>query len=110
MIPCEKIIQLAKDEDVDVIGLSGLITPSLDEMVHVAKEMDRLKFNIPLMIGGATTSKIHTAVKINPNYKGPVIYVHDASKTVPVVSALLGDNKHTLLKTYDTEYNELVDK
>ena len=89
MIPCEKIIKLAKEEDVDVIGLSGLITPSLDEMVHVAKEMDRQKFNIPLMIGGATTSKIHTAVKINPNYKGPVIYVHDASTTVPIVSALL---------------------
>ena len=110
MIPCEKIIKLAKEEDVDVIGLSGLITPSLDEMVHVAKEMDRQKFNIPLMIGGATTSKIHTAVKINPNYKGPVIYVHDASTTVPIVSALLSDNKYNVLKTYDTEYNELVDK
>jgi len=110
MIPCEKIIQLAKDENVDVIGLSGLITPSLDEMVHVAKEMDRQKFNIPLMIGGATTSKIHTAVKINPNYNGPVIHVHDASKTIPVVSTLLSDDKHTLLKTYDTEYNKLIDK
>ena len=110
MIPCEKIIQLAKEENVDVIGLSGLITPSLDEMVHVAKEMDRQKFNIPLMIGGATTSKIHTAVKINPNYKGPVIYVHDASTTVPVVSTLLSDDKHTILEAYDTEYNELIDK
>jgi 5-methyltetrahydrofolate--homocysteine methyltransferase len=110
MIPCEKIIQLAKDEDVDVIGLSGLITPSLDEMVHVATEMDRLKFNIPLMIGGATTSKAHTAVKINPSYNGPVIYVHDASKTVSIVSALLGNGKDKLLKTYDTEYSRLVDK
>ena len=110
MIPCDKILQLAKDEDVDVIGLSGLITPSLDEMVNVATEMDRLKFNIPLMIGGATTSKAHTAVKINPNYTGPVIHIHDASKTVPVVSALLGDGKNTLLKKYDTEYDKLVDK
>ena len=110
MIPCEKIIQLAKEENVDVIGLSGLITPSLDEMVHVAKEMDRLKFNIPLMIGGATTSKAHTAVKINPNYSGPVIHVHDASKTVPVVSALLGEGKNSLLEQYETEYTALVDR
>ena len=110
MIPCDKILQLAKDEDVDIIGLSGLITPSLDEMVNVATEMDRLKFNIPLMIGGATTSKAHTAVKINPNYTGPVIHIHDASKTVPVVSALLSDDKDKLLKKYDTEYNELVDR
>ena len=110
MIPCEKILQLAKDEDVDVIGLSGLITPSLDEMVNVATEMDRLKFNIPLMIGGATTSKAHTAVKINPSYTGPVIYVQDASKSVSIVSALLGDGKDNLLKTYDTEYSNLVNK
>src|SRR3712207_1624978 len=79
MVPAEKILQTAKEQNVDIIGLSGLITPSLDEMVHVAKEMERQGFKIPLLIGGATTSRIHTAVKIAPNYSGPVVHVLDAS-------------------------------
>src|SRR5690606_6697563 len=79
MVPCEKILETAKRENAQIIGLSGLITPSLDEMVHVASEMQRLKFELPLLIGGATTSPAHTAVKIEPNYEGPVIYVKDAS-------------------------------
>ena len=86
MVPCEKILSTAKSEDVDVIGLSGLISPSLDEMVHVAKEMQRLHFQIPLLIGGATTSRVHTAVKIDPHYDYSVIYVKDASRSVPVLS------------------------
>lgn len=89
MVPCDKILAKAKEENVDVIGLSGLITPSLDEMVHVAKEMEREGFNIPLLIGGATTSKVHTAVKIAPHYKQPVIHVNDASRSVPVVGNLI---------------------
>lgn len=95
MVPCEKILQVAKDENVDVIGLSGLITPSLDEMVHVAGEMQRLDFNIPLLIGGATTSKAHTAVKIEQHYSNDsTIYVSDASRSVSVVSTLLNaENK-----------------
>lgn len=92
MVPAEKILQVAKEENADIIGLSGLITPSLDEMVHIAKEMERQDFHIPLMIGGATTSKAHTAVKIDPQYKkGPVIYVTDASRAVGVSSQLLSD-------------------
>jgi 5-methyltetrahydrofolate--homocysteine methyltransferase len=75
MVPCEKILQVAKDENVDIIGLSGLITPSLEEMVHVASEMERMGMSQPLLIGGATTSKIHTAVKISPSYNNPVVYV-----------------------------------
>ena len=89
MVPCEKILEAAKREQVDVIGLSGLITPSLDEMVHVAKEMTREGFTLPLLIGGATTSKVHTAVKIEPHYAYPVVHVNDASRSVPVVSNLL---------------------
>jgi len=89
MVPSDHIISRAKDEDVDMIGLSGLITPSLEEMVHVAKEMEREGLDIPLLIGGATTSKIHTAVKIEENYSGPVIHVHDASKAVSVSGKLL---------------------
>ena len=89
MIPADKILAAAKEHDVDVVGLSGLITPSLEEMVHVAKEMERLKFTIPLLIGGATTSDIHTAVKIEPHYSRSVIHVKDASKAVGVVSNLL---------------------
>lgn len=89
MVPCEKILEAARKENADVIGLSGLITPSLDEMVHVAKEMTREGFTIPLLIGGATTSKVHTSVKIEPNYDGVVVHVNDASRSVPVVSSLL---------------------
>lgn len=90
MVPCEKILQVAKDENADLIGLSGLITPSLDEMVYVGKEMQRQGFELPLMIGGATTSKAHTAVKIEPQYKNsPVAYVPDASRSVSVASQLI---------------------
>jgi 5-methyltetrahydrofolate--homocysteine methyltransferase len=89
MVPTEKIIEAAKKENVDAIGLSGLITPSLDEMVHVAKEMQHEKMELPLLIGGATTSRIHTAVKIDPVYNGPVIHVLDASRSVPVTSELV---------------------
>ena len=89
MVPCEKILETAKRENAQIIGLSGLITPSLDEMVHVASEMQRLKFELPLLIGGATTSPAHTAVKIEPNYEGPVIYVKDASRSVGVAQALV---------------------
>jgi 5-methyltetrahydrofolate--homocysteine methyltransferase len=91
MVSCDKILEEAKKYNVDVIGLSGLITPSLDEMVHVAKEMERLGFKTPLLIGGATTSKVHTAVKIAQNYSGPVVHVNDASKSVPVASSLISD-------------------
>ena len=91
MVPADKILQRAKEEKVDVIGLSGLITPSLDEMVHLASEMQRLGFTIPLLIGGATTSRTHTAVKIEPKYKGPVVHVLDASRAVGVVSNLLSE-------------------
>lgn len=89
MVPCEKILQVAKEEQADMIGLSGLITPSLDEMVHVAKEMERQGFDLPLLIGGATTSKAHTAVKIEPNYRHPVVYVSNASRAVGVCQSLL---------------------
>lgn len=89
MVPPEKILEAAKREKVDAIGLSGLITPSLDEMVHVAKEMQREKMELPLLIGGATTSRIHTAVKIDPVYDGPVVHVLDASRSVPVTSELV---------------------
>lgn len=85
MVPPEKIIETAKEENVDVIGLSGLITPSLDEMVFLAKEMQRQNFSIPLLIGGATTSKAHTAVKIDPQYGNAVVHVNDASRAVTVV-------------------------
>ena len=89
MVPCEKILQTAIDEKVDIIGLSGLITPSLDEMVHVAREMERKGLTLPLLIGGATTSKAHTAVKIAPNFSQPVVHVLDASRAVPVASNLI---------------------
>jgi 5-methyltetrahydrofolate--homocysteine methyltransferase len=91
MVSCDDILRVAKEEKVDIIGLSGLITPSLDEMVHVAKEMKRQEFNLPLLIGGATTSKAHTAVKIEPQYQHPVVYVSNASRSVSVVSNLLSD-------------------
>src|SRR3972149_6029879 len=110
MVSAEKILQTAIDEKVDVIGLSGLITPSLDEMVHVAKEMERREFKLPLLIGGATTSKIHTAVKIAPGYSGNVIHVLDASRSVPVVSNLLNEDKkikEKFSKEIKAEYGKL---
>ncbi|MDF1795461.1 MAG: methionine synthase [Coxiellaceae bacterium] len=107
MVPCEKILATARQEKVDVIGLSGLITPSLDEMVNVAKEMQRLDFDIPLLIGGATTSRVHTAVKIDPNYSGPVLYVKDASRSVPALSKLLGGNSKTEVAAIKKEYDEV---
>ena len=105
MVPAKKFFASAKEHGVNIIGLSGLITPSLDEMVHVAKEMAREGFNIPLLIGGATTSKVHTAVKIEPHYKHPVIHVNDASRSVPVVSSLLSkDGKENFVKEIKAEY------
>jgi 5-methyltetrahydrofolate--homocysteine methyltransferase len=92
MVPCEKILERAKSEKADLIGLSGLITPSLDEMVHVAKEMERQGFKLPLLIGGATTSRAHTAVKIAPHYSEPVVHVLDASRAVPTTTSLLSDD------------------
>ncbi|EDY17095.1 methionine synthase [Chthoniobacter flavus Ellin428] len=91
MVPCEKILERARQEGADVIGLSGLITPSLDEMTHVAREMERTGLKLPLLIGGATTSKAHTAVKIAPGYGGPVVHVLDASRAVPVVTSLISE-------------------
>ena len=110
MVHTEKILQTAIDEKVDVIGLSGLITPSLDEMVHVAKEMERRGMNLPLLIGGATTSRVHTAVKVAPNYSGAVIHVLDASRSVPVVSNLLSENeaeRKKYIKSFKDEYEKL---
>ncbi|MFT3740546.1 MAG: methionine synthase [Breznakibacter sp.] len=108
MVPTEKILLEAVNHNVDIIGLSGLITPSLEEMVNVAKEMERRQMKMPLMIGGATTSKIHTAVKIEPNYSNPVVYVKDASKSVQVVSSLLsGKEKETFTRSIREEYAEL---
>ncbi|MDX1781482.1 MAG: methionine synthase [Thalassovita sp.] len=112
MVPAEKILATAKEQNVDVIGLSGLITPSLDEMVHVASEMERTGMDLPLLIGGATTSKVHTAVKIHPNYtKGQAIYVTDASRAVGVVSSLLSDEqKPGVIADIRTEYAEVAEK
>lgn len=113
MVSADKILTAAKEHQVDIIGLSGLITPSLDEMVHVAKEMQRQGFTTPLLIGGATTSKTHTAIKIDPQYNGPVIYVLDASRSVGVVSQLLtkeeGTSVNFVIDT-KTEYKELREK
>jgi len=108
MVSCDQIIQTAKKENCDLIGLSGLITPSLDEMVYVAKEMARNGLNIPLLIGGATTSKIHTAVKIEPNYEHSVIYITDASRVVTAASMLLSEeHKPGYVKDVKEEYNQL---
>jgi 5-methyltetrahydrofolate--homocysteine methyltransferase len=108
MVPCEKILEIAKKERADIIGLSGLITPSLDEMVHVAKEMERQGFDIPLLIGGATTSKVHTAVKIEPNYKFPVVHVNDASRSVPVVGNLVSKAmQKDFVKNVKEEYERI---
>ncbi len=107
MVPSDKIISTAIEKKVDVIGLSGLITPSLDEMVHVAKEMERIGLQIPLLIGGATTSRIHTAVKIAPEYSHSTVHVLDASKSVNVVSNLLSENKSKFQDGIKDEYEKL---
>lgn len=105
MVPCEKILERAKAVNADLIGLSGLITPSLDEMVHVAREMERQGFKLPLLIGGATTSRRHTAVKIAPNYSEPVVHIVDASRAVPVTTSLLSDeNKPAFVAQHRAEY------
>jgi len=109
MVPAQKILETARAEKVDIIGLSGLITPSLDEMAHVASEMEREGFDIPLLIGGATTSRVHTAVKIDPRYhKGQTVYVTDASRAVGVVSNLLSDTKVTYIDEVRREYQEVA--
>ena len=100
MVPCEKILQAALENNADMIGLSGLITPSLEEMVHVAREMDRTGMGIPLLIGGATTSPKHTAVKIAPAYRHEVVHVKDASRSVPAVERLIDPEKR---KAFDAE-------
>lgn len=112
MVPPQKILEEAKAHNVDIIGLSGLITPSLDEMVHLASEMEREEFDVPLLIGGATTSKVHTAVKIAPNYtKSQAIYVTDASRAVGVVSALLSKTqKQPYIDGIRTEYSEVTER
>jgi 5-methyltetrahydrofolate--homocysteine methyltransferase len=109
MVPCDRILETARAENADIIGLSGLITPSLDEMVHVASEMERLGFEIPLLIGGATTSRAHTAVKIEPAYRrGPTVYVTDASRGVGVASVLLSDNQRgAFVGDVRTEYEAI---
>ncbi|MFY7944893.1 MAG: B12-binding domain-containing protein, partial [Crocinitomicaceae bacterium] len=108
MVPADKIIETAIRENVDVIGLSGLITPSLDEMEHVAKEMERANLRIPLLIGGATTSKVHTAVKIEKHYsKGQTVHVLDASRSVTVVESLLGSKKNQFVEDLKLEYERL---
>ena len=109
MVPPEKIIETALKEKVDIIGLSGLITPSLDEMVFLVKELEKKKIKIPVLIGGATTSKLHTAIKIAPHYTGLAVHVNDASKAVPVASALLGKNKLNFKNTVLNEYQKLRD-
>jgi 5-methyltetrahydrofolate--homocysteine methyltransferase len=112
MVPTAKILETARREKVDVIGLSGLITPSLDEMVHVASEMEREGFSVPLLIGGATTSRVHTAVKIHPQYHGgPTVHVHDASRAVGVVSALLSpEQRPAYVADVKAEYEKVAAK
>jgi len=107
MVPCEKILATAKDRKVDVIGLSGLITPSLDEMVHVAKEMTREGFDLPLLIGGATTSKAHTAVKIAPSYAASVVHVLDASRAVGVMGNLMGNQRPAFVRQIQDDYERV---
>ena len=108
MVPCEKILERAKAENADIIGLSGLITPSLDEMTHVAREMERQGFTVPLLIGGATTSRAHTAVKIAPSYKQPVVHVLDASRAVPVTTSLLStEGRAAFVAQHQVDYEAL---
>jgi len=111
MVPANQILETAQKENVDIIGLSGLITPSLDEMVHVAKEMQRLDFEIPLMIGGATTSKAHTAVKIEQNYHGATVWVKDASRAVGVAQNLISEDlKEAFVKNLRKDYEEVRER
>jgi 5-methyltetrahydrofolate--homocysteine methyltransferase len=108
MAPAEKILERAREVNADLIGLSGLITPSLDEMVHVAREMERQGFQLPLLIGGATTSRAHTAIKIAPQYSQPVVHVLDASRAVPVATSLLSDeSKPAFVEQHRAEYEAL---
>jgi 5-methyltetrahydrofolate--homocysteine methyltransferase len=108
MVPCERILERAKAVNADLIGLSGLITPSLDEMVHVAREMERQGFKLPLLIGGATTSRAHTAIKIAPHYSEPVVHIVDASRAVPVTTSLLSDQgKPAFVARHRAEYEAL---
>ncbi len=108
MVPCDKILAKAREVGADVIGLSGLITPSLDEMVHVASEMERLGFTQPLLIGGATTSAAHTAIKIAPKYRGPIVHVLDASRSVPVTTSLLSDDqRETFIRSNEERHARL---
>ena len=109
MVPAEKIIDTAIKENVDIIGLSGLITPSLEEMVHVASEMERRKITLPLLIGGATTSEIHAAVKVAPAYSNAVIHVKDASKAAGVLSALLQRDNKNYVNGVKDKYKKLRD-
>ncbi len=111
MVPAARILEIAKEKNVDIIGLSGLITPSLDEMVHVAAEMERQGFKVPLLIGGATTSRVHTAVKVHPRYtSGQAVYVTDASRAVGVVSSLLSpDNSQEFVERTRVEYRKVAD-
>jgi len=107
MVPAQTILDTALREKVDAIGLSGLITPSLEEMAHVAREMERQAMRLPLLIGGATTSRAHTAVKIAPNYSGPVVYVPDASRSVPAVQGLLADSREAYLAQVRADYEKI---
>ena len=107
MVPLERILDEAQKQQVDVIGLSGLITPSLDEMVYVAQEMEKRGLKTPLLIGGATTSRLHTAVKIAPHYTGPVVHVNDASRSVGVAAGLLGSGDVEYAHTVREEYRQL---
>ena len=108
MVPAEKILERARAEKADIIGLSGLITPSLDEMVHVAREMERQQFKLPLLIGGATTSRAHTAIRIAPNYSQPVVHVLDASRAVPVTTSLLSEeSRDAFVAQHRAEYEAL---
>lgn len=109
MVPCEEILKRVIEEKVDIIGLSGLITPSLNEMITVAKEMEKRGFKTPLIIGGATTSKVHTALKIDPNYSGPVIYGFDASKTVEICKTLVSKDKEEFVKSTRENYKKQRD-
>jgi 5-methyltetrahydrofolate--homocysteine methyltransferase len=111
MVPAETILKTAREKNVDIIGLSGLITPSLDEMVHIGKEMERQGFELPLLIGGATTSQIHTSVKIDPQYRGAVVYVADASRAVGIASTLLSEDKRkAYIAGVKEKYRQLRDQ